>query len=140
MVVVDRKIRIPFLEKILPVNISAVHRAFARIKKRFPEMKSLTCDNDILFVRYKELEGILGIKIYFCRPYHSWEKGTVENMNGVIRRDIQKGANIAKYSKGFIRKLEEKLRRRPMKILRFKTPEQLLEQYRERMRRNKKHR
>lgn len=140
LVVVDRRSRAPFLEKILPVSIPDVHRGFRHIKKRFPEMKTATCDNDILLAQYKRLEKELGIKIYFCHPYHSWEKGTVENTNGVIRRDIPKGANISRYSKRFIQKLEEKLQRRPMKLLGFTSPKQVLEKYRKRMGRNKKHR
>lgn len=140
LVVADRKSRAPFLEKILPVTIPAVHRGFVHIKKRFPEMRSATCDNDILLVRYKELEQHLDITIYFCHPYHAWEKGSVEHVNGVIRRDIPKGANIARYSKKYIQKLEEKLQRRPIKVLGFKTPRQVLDAYRARIRTNKKHR
>lgn len=140
LVVADRRSRAPFLEKILPVSIPAVHQGFRRIKKRFSEMKTATCDNDILLARFKELEKELCIKIYFCHPYHSWEKGTVENINGVIRRDIPKGANISRYSKRFIQKLEEKLQRRPVKLLGFKSPKQVLEKYRRRIAGNKKHR
>lgn len=139
LVVADRKSRAPFLEKILPVSIAAVHRGFVRIKQRFPEMRTATCDNDILFAHYKELEKEIGVNIYFCHPYHSWEKGTIEHINGVIRRDIPKGANIAKYSKRSIQKLEEKLQRRPVKLLGFKTPKQVLEHHRKRIRTNKKH-
>jgi len=109
LVVVDRKSRLPFLEKILPVSILKIHRAMIKIKKRFPEWRTMTTDNDILFKYHKRLENILHIKIYFCHPYHSWEKGTVEKVNREIRRDIPKGSDISKYSKRFIRKIEQKL-------------------------------
>ena len=132
LVAVDRKSRCPFLEKILPVNIPEVEKAFFRIKERFQELKTVTVDNDLLFQRHKDLEKILNIKIYFCHPYHSWEKGTVENVNKYIRRDIPKGSNISKYSKQFIRSVEEKLQTKIYKCLNYKTPLEVLNKYRKR--------
>lgn len=132
LVVVDRKSRMPFLEKILPISIPEVERAFLRIKERFKELKTITTDNDILFQKHKDLEKILNIKIYFCHPYHSWEKGTVENVNKYIRRDIPKGSNISKYSKQFIRSIEEKLQTKIYKILKYQTPLEVLNKARKR--------
>ncbi len=132
LVVVDRKSRMPFLEKILPVSISEVERAFLDIKERFSELKTITTDNDILFQKHKDLENILNIKIYFCHPYHSWEKGTVENVNKYIRRDIPKGSNISKYSKQFIRSIEEKLQNKIYRVLRYQTPLEVLNKHRKR--------
>ena len=132
LVVVDRKSRTPFLEKILPMSTKEVEKASLRIKERFPELKTITMDNDILFQKHKELEKILNIKIYFCHPYHSWEKGTVENVNKYIRRDIPKGSNISKYSKQFIRSVEEKLQTKIYKCLNYKTPLEVLNKYRKR--------
>ena len=126
LVVVDRKTRTSFLEKIMVVNIENVHQAFVKIKDRFPEIATITTDNDLLFKKHRELETMLAVKIYFCHPYHSWEKGTVENVNKYIRRDIPKGSNISKYSKRFIQKLEDKLNRRPMKCLDYLTPAESL--------------
>ena len=140
LVVADRRSRAPFLEKILPVSIPAVHRGFVRIKKRFPEMRTATCDNDLLLARYQEVERALGITVYFCHPYHAWEKGTVEHVNGLIRRDIPKSANIARYAHRYIHMLEQKLQRRPVKLLGFETPKHVLEKYRRRVAGNKKHR
>lgn len=135
LVVVDRRFRVTFLELILDVSIQSVHDAFVRIQKRFPEMKSLTLDNDILFRKHVELAKLLKIKIYFCHPYHSWEKGTVENTNKYIRRDIPKGTNLSKLTPEFIASLEAKLNRRPMKCLGYATPQEKLDAYR----RKKKH-
>ena len=132
LVVVDRKSRMPFIEKILHVTIPEVHRAFLRIKERFPEMKTFTTDNDILFRHHKELEKLLSIKIYFCHAYHSWEKGTVEKINKEIRRDIPKGSNISKYSKKFIRSVEEKLKNKIYKVLNYRTPSEVLDRHRKR--------
>lgn len=130
-----RKIRVSFLEQILEVTISNVHLAFKRIKKRFPELNSISVDNDLLFQKHKELEKILGVRIYFCHPYHSWEKGTIENVNKYVRRDIPKASDISQYSQQFIRALETKLNRRYMKVLNYKTPQEMLHQYRKQKKR-----
>lgn len=139
LVVVDRRSRAPFLELIPEVSIRAAYRALSRIKQRFPEMKTATCDNDILWAKYREAEELLHIRIYFCHPYHSWEKGTVERVNGVIRRDYPKGTNWSRVSRYKICRLEEKLQRAPLEILGYLSPADILEKYRKRVARNKKH-
>ena len=127
---VCRKIRVSFLEQILEVTIVNVHKAFQRIKKRFPELKSISTDNDLLLQKHRELEKELDVKIYFCHPYHSWEKGSIENTNKYVRKDIPKSSDISRYSKRFIQKLEDKLNRRYMKVLRYKTPQEMLNEHR----------
>ena len=127
LVVVDRKLRVSFLEPIYKVSIPAVHRATREIKKRYPEWKTGTTDNDLLFARHKELERELKINIYFCHPYHSFEKGTIENTNGEIRKDVPKGSDISKYSKLFFKKIEKKLNDRFMKCLKYQTPNEATE-------------
>lgn len=122
----DRKSRAPFMEQILNPSFNSVSLAFLRIKKRFPEIKTITTDNDLLLRHHKELEKMLNVKIYFCHPYHSWEKGTVENINGQIRKDITKSSDISKYSKQFIRKIEEKLQRKIYACLNYFTPMEII--------------
>ena len=130
LVVVCRKLRNAFIEKITKTTIKNVHLAFARIKKRFPEMETTTTDNDILLQKHKELAKEINVKIYFCHPYHSWEKGTVENTNMHIRKYIPKGSDISKYSKSFIKKIEEKINRRILECLGYLTPAEALKKYR----------
>lgn len=127
LVVVDRKLRVSFLEPIHKVNIPNVHLAAGKIRGRYLEWKTSTTDNDLLFARHKELERELNIKIYFCHPYHSWEKGTIENTNGEIRKDVPKGSDISKYSRLFFQKLEKKLNDRFMKCLKYRTPNEAME-------------
>jgi len=136
LVVADRKSRMAFVERIIHSNIPNVHAVFLRIKERFPEMKTLTLDNDIRFAKHEDLAKRLDVKIFFCHAYHSWEKGTVENTNKVIRRDIPKSSDLSKRSKRFIEALERKLNRRPMKCLGYRSPQEVLDAYRRR--RNKK--
>lgn len=130
LVVVDRKLRISFLEPIYQVSIKAVHKALKKIKKRYSEWKTGTTDNDLLFARHKELEQELLIKIFFCHAYHSWEKGTVENTNGEIRKDFPKGSNVSKHPYSFFKKIEKKLNNRFMKCLEYQTPTEVLADYR----------
>lgn len=128
----DRKIRVSFIEQILDVSIRNVEKAFKKIKKRFPELNTITTDNDILFKHHKRLEKLLGVKIYFCHPYHSWEKGTIENTNKQIRKEIPKGSDISRYSKRSIGSIEEKLNRRFMEVTDHETPAEALERLRKR--------
>ena len=121
-----RKLRCSFIELIKDVSIDEVHRAFVRIKKRFPEMKTLTLDNDILFRMHKTLEKILSVKIYFCHPYHSWEKGGIENVNMEIRKFIPKGSDLSRYDDETMKVIEQHLNGRFMKCLEYATPEEML--------------
>ena len=131
----DRKLRVSFLEPIYQVSIPAVHEVALSIKKRFPEWITGTTDNDLLFARHKELEKELAIKIYFCHPYHSWEKGTIENTNGEIRKYIPKGSDISKYSSRFVRNVEKKINDRYMECLNSFTPQEMLDLHRKRKKR-----
>ena len=132
LVAVCRKSRAVFIEQILNVTIKAVHKAFQRIKKKFPEMKTITADNDLLLQKHKELERLLKVKIYFCDPYSSWQKGSVENVNKYIRKHIPKGNDMSQYSKYIIKKIERKLNNRIMECLDFLTPYEILKRHRNR--------
>ena len=132
LVVGDRKSRAPFLEKIHPVSIPNVERGIGRIKKRFPELKTLTFDNDLLFIHHKRLESKFNVKIYFCHKHSPWEKGFVENRNKVIRHYIPKGSDISRYSRRYVGQLEEKLKRQIMECLDYRTPQEILLRHRKR--------
>lgn len=128
----DRRSRAPFLERVLPVSIRTVENAIRRIKRRFPELKTLTFDNDLLFIHHKKMEKKFGVKIYFCHKHSPWEKGFVENRNKIMRRYIPKGSDLSQYTQKFIRTLEEKLQRQMMKCLDYRTPKEILEKHRKR--------
>ena len=113
----DRKVRKNLLERILPVSVRNVERALLRMKKRYPEMQTITFDNDILFLEHKRLERILHIKIYFCHVHAPYEKPSIENLNKDLRKYIHKSSDISKYSRYRVAKLEAKLNRRFMEVL-----------------------
>ena len=58
-------------------------------------IKTITADNGTGFHGYKEIEEKTGVRFYFCTPYHSWERGTNENTNGLIRQYLLKGESMA---------------------------------------------
>lgn len=123
----DRKTRKNLLEKILPVSMIAVCNALVRMKRRYPEIQTITFDNDILFLEHKKLEKKLGVKIYFCFPHSPWQKPSIENLNKILRRYIPKSSDISKYSRIFIKNLENKLNRKFMDCLGSLTPDEFYE-------------
>jgi transposase, IS30 family len=123
----DRKVRKNLLEKILPVSIRTVDRALGRMKRRYPEMQTITFDNDILFLEHQKLEKKYGSKIYFCFPHSPWQKPSIENLNKILRRYIPKSSDISTYSRIFIKNLEAKLNRKFMDCLRSLTPDEAYE-------------
>jgi IS30 family transposase len=126
----DRRGRFSFIRKLYPVTIENLKIALLDIKTRYPDLKSITTDNDILFVCHEQLEEILGIPIYFCHPYSSWEKGSVENLNKYIRKFIRKGSNISSYSRALIATIEQKANSRFMGVIGYLTPAEFLMQER----------
>lgn len=70
-----------------------------------------------------------GIDTYHCDPYCSWQKGGVENLNGLIRQYIPRGTDLSLLSQHDIHVIQEKLNNRPRKSLGYKTPNQCYEVY-----------
>ena len=143
LTLVDRRVRKSLLERVLPVSVRNVERALLRMKKRFPEIKTITFDNDILFLEHKRLEQKLKVKIYFCHPRSPWEKPSIENLNRWVRRYVPKSSNVSRYSKLFFTRLEAKANRRFMEVLGFYTPEEKYQQalkHKKRPRAQKNHR
>ncbi len=91
---------------------------------------TLTCDNGAENTNHQEIARRTGMQVYFCHAYHSWEKGTVENTNGRIRRFIPKGVSIDTISERKIQHIEHKLNSTPRKCLGFKTPYERMEEVR----------
>lgn len=80
-------------------------------------VNSITTDNDIGFSKWKELEKMLNTKIYFCHPYHSWEKGLVENANRWIREFIPKKTDLKSISPEFLNDIEMYFNHKPRECL-----------------------
>ena len=89
--------------------------------------KTVTYDNGPENVLHETVNREAGTHSYFCRPYHSWEKGTAENVIGLIRRFWPKKSDFSGLRNSQIKSMESRMNRRPRKCLGFKTP---LEAYR----------
>lgn len=130
LTVADRKIRFGLIRKILPVTISNMEQAFLAVKANLPELLSITTDNDLLFRYHERLEALLGVPIYFCDPYASWQKGTIENYNKHVRKYIPKSSDISQYNEAYTQFVEDRLNSRFMSILNYKTPQECLTAFR----------
>jgi IS30 family transposase len=131
LTVVDRKIRYGLIRKLLPVTIANMEQTFLDVKAEFPELLSVTTDNDLLFQHHQRLEALLGVPIYFCDPYASWQKGSIENLNKQVRRYIPKGVDISQYGKEYIQFVEARLNNRFMGVIGYRTPAECLTAHRQ---------
>ena len=130
LTVVDRKIRFGIIRRILPVTIANMEQAFLEVKLQFPELATITTDNDLLFRHHKQLEALLGVPIYFCDPYASWQKGSIENLNKHVRKYIRKGSDISSYTREYTQFVAKRLNSRFMGVLGYKTPKECLAEHR----------
>lgn len=90
------------------------------------DLKSITTDNDIAFSGWRELEACLRTKIYFTHPYHSWEKGLVENTNRWIRCFVHKRRDIGSVTQEELDQIHAFLNDRPRKCLGYFSANELL--------------
>ena len=127
LVLVERKSRYVIVKRLLTQTSDEVNAIIVAILGGIVLFNSLTLDNDIVFRKHKALSALLGRPVYFTHPYHSWEKGTVENMNKWIRQYVKKGSDISQYSEEYIQFVEDRLNGRPRECLRFKTPKEVFE-------------
>lgn len=130
LVLHERKSRFALVKRIIHPNIQLVHQYIFELTGGYV-LNTLTLDNDIVFRKHKELSKILGAPVYFCHPYHSWEKGGVENTNKLIRQYVPKGCDISKYSDEYIQMIQDKLNSRPRKCLKYQTPQETMEKHKQ---------
>lgn len=121
LVLVERKTRYPFLKYLLNRDTTTVNAAVQELLSGLP-IKTLTIDNDISFQKHEKLSRLIDADIFFCHPFASHEKGTVENRNKAIRRYMPKRTNLSTYSEEYIIWVERVLRNRFMKCLEYQTP------------------
>lgn len=123
LVLVERKTRYPFLVYTEDKTTSHINALIGETLKDVP-VKSITLDNDISFQKHNEMSELVGAIIFFCNPYHSWEKGTVENRNRCVRRYVPKKTDLSSVSGERFTEIETTLRTRYMACLNFKTPQE----------------
>lgn len=86
---------------------------------------SITADNGTEFAGFRDVEQQLDIPVYFADPYCSWQRGTNENTNGLLREFIPKGLDIKNVNQSSLNQYVNMLNRRPRKVLGFNTPEEV---------------
>lgn len=128
LVLSERMTREEIIIKIADKKSISVIKALNKIErdigsKKFREtFKTITCDNGVEFLDFNGIEKSISTKIprtkvYYCHPFSSWERGTNENINKLIRKFIPKGANINEYNTKEIAKIQEWINNYPRKIL-----------------------
>jgi len=123
-VLAERVSRLTQLKKINHNNAEDFSRAIIhRLESVAPaKRKTITYDNGKENMNHQNVNTSLGTQSFFCNPYHSWEKGSVEQVIGLIRRYLPKKTDFAKVSDDQIAYIEHQLNSRPRKCLNFKTP------------------
>ncbi len=123
---IERKTRYVILTKLKDKTPTETESAVIRgLKNQF--VKTITFDNGIENRNHQEMTDVLQAKIYFCHPYHSWEKGSNEHANGIVRRYLPKKTDLAIVTQRDVDDIAWEINNRPRKILKFSTPEEMLE-------------
>lgn len=118
---VDRRSGLLLLSKLSAKTAEATRAVVARRLQGRPA-KTLTVDNGSENQYWQETEEDTGAKVYFAHPYSSWERGTNENTNGLVRRYFPKGTDFREVSEAAIAAVEYALNTRPRKRLGWRTP------------------
>ena len=121
---VDRNTNMLFMKK-LKYGKDAKNLALTVIEMLKPikkKLKTITTDNGKEFSAHEIISEALGVDVFFTDPYASWQKGAIENANGLIRQYIPKKVSFNDYDDKDIKDIEEKINRRPRKKLGFETP------------------
>ncbi len=127
---VDRKSGYLMLSKLKSKTSAETTRIIVKRMKELPKSghKTITMDNGSENQYWQEIQQKLHIKCYYAHPYSSWERGTNENTNGLIRWYFPKGTDFSKVSDEEIAKVEYLLNTRPRKRLNYKTPLEVFNQ------------
>ena len=135
----ERKTREEIIIKLKQATQECIKEALDALEKKFGsrfkiKFKSITFDNGVEFLNWKYLEvsvlvvGGQRTTIYFAHSYSSWERGTNENHNRMIRRFVPKGTDIADFSEEDIQWIEDWMNNYPRKLLGYKTARQVAEE------------
>lgn len=128
LTLVERKTRYTLIGKLANRGKQETKkRAIQLIKQHQRRFKTITSDNGTEFHSYAGIEEHLGVRFYFATPYHSWQRGTNENTNGLIRQYLPKRKSMAHINQHHCNAISEKLNSRPRKVLGFKTPKECYE-------------
>jgi transposase, IS30 family len=126
LTLVERKTGFAIVKKLKSRTKAEVNRAATRaIRSHCRQFKTITFDNGTEFHDYALLEQRFPVKVYFATPYHSWERGSNENFNGLLRQYLPKGTCMRPVTQAQCDHIADDLNNRPRKRLGFNTPAKL---------------
>ena len=107
-----------------PKTVAETGQAIIDILRRLPgpARQTLTFDNGGEFQDFPRLEAALDMATYFCDPHAPWQRGTIENTNGLLRRDMPRKTDITNYTARDIGEIAWTVNSTPRKCLGYKTP------------------
>lgn len=120
---VERATGAVLIGKLRRRNVAALNQRVIELIQAHPSLfKTITADNGTEFHGYREIEQVTGVPIFFATPYHSWERGTNENTNGLIRQYLPKRTSMKTLTQARCNAIASSLNNRPRKRHGFKTP------------------
>ena len=130
LTLVERKTGYVFIGKLAARTAAETNRALLELLARHPDrVQTITADNGTEFHWYGQVEAVSAVKFYFATPHHSWERGTNENTNGLIRQYLPKGQTMSRATQNECDLIAEHLNNRPRKRHAYKTPNQCFLRY-----------
>ena len=120
--IVERKTGIVKLKRLEQRTAELTAKAMIENLMIYSESKTLTLDNGLEFTKHEEITKEIGVKVYFADPYSSWQRGSNENTNMLLRGYLPKKANIDNLTEEELRDIEDELNNRPRKRLDYLTP------------------
>lgn len=126
LTLVERKTGMNRMAKLSNRTAQNTNNALLKIISRESHMfKSITFDNGTEFHSYKELEKAFPVTCYFANPHHPWERGSVENFNGLLRQYFPKGTSLSYIGNKRLGLISNRLNSRPRKRHQFKSPKEV---------------
>lgn len=125
----DRSTGVLFMDKIENKEAGTIEaKAIELLQDWKPLLKTITSDNGKEFANHSEIADSLDIDFYFAKPYHSWERGANENLNGLVRQYFPKKSDFGLITKEKIKQVNNILNNRPRKRFGYKTPNEIFAQ------------
>jgi IS30 family transposase len=123
---VERKSKLTLLKKVERNTAEAIEQAMSELLQPVADkVQTITSDNGREFAHHQAIATTLEADFYFAHPFSSWERGTNENTNGLVRQYFAKGSDFSKITEADIQKAMARLNNRPRKRLNYRTPQQV---------------
>src|SRR5690606_2638364 len=129
--IVERRTKFTVSKQVDSKSAAAVTQATIALLKPYKDVvHSITADNGKEFAYHEKISKALSTDFYFAHPYSSWERGLNENTNGLLRQYFPKSTDFKTVTQAEVKRAVTRLNSRPRKSLGFKTPGQLMSDYR----------